>query len=163
MKKRTSSFGLGVGATSILMIFVLLCLVVFAVLSLVSANADWKLSSRLAGRIEAYYNACLQGEELLEQIDSQLASLYEEAEDADGYLLSCRSYLSSLDGELTEEEQTGDLLFSFREEITEEQHLAVTLLISVRQAAGEPFYQIKTWQTEASQVWEPDNSLNLIE
>ena len=163
MKKQISSFGLGVGATSIVMIFVLLCLVVFAVLSLVSANAAWKLSSRLAERTESYYNACSRSEELLEQIDSRLASLYEEAEDTEDYLLACRLYLSSLDGELTEEARTGDLLFSFREEITKEQHLAVTLLISARPAAGEPFYQIKTWQTKASQVWEPDPSLNLME
>ena len=43
MKKRTQ-MGLGVGASSILLIFVLLCLTTFATLSLVSAQADARLS-----------------------------------------------------------------------------------------------------------------------
>ena len=39
--------GVGIGATSILIIFVLLCLVVFAMLSFVNANADRKLNRKL--------------------------------------------------------------------------------------------------------------------
>ena len=43
MKKEKRSFGLSIGSSSILMVFVVLCLTTFATLSLVSANADYKL------------------------------------------------------------------------------------------------------------------------
>ncbi len=168
MKRKSASFGMGTGTTSLLMIFVLLCLVVFAVLSLVSANAGFKLADRLAQRTAAYYAASQKGQQRLEELDRQLAALYESArkdaaagEDA-SYRVACLSYLSSLDGTLAEDPETGDLLFSFQEKITQEQHLAVALSIPAQPEAGQPFYQINAWQTKASQAWEPDNSLNLM-
>lgn len=163
MKRKSPSFHLGTGSSFILMIFVLLCLVVFAVLSLVSANADWKLGDRLAQRTAAYYEASQRGKERLEELDRQLAALYQEAENLSAYRDACRSWLSSLDGTLEEGTEAGAFLFSFQEEITDQQHLAVTVQIPMEPAAGESFYQIKAWQTEASQAWEPDNSLDLIE
>lgn len=56
MKKRPS-FGLNIGLSSILVIIVILCLVCFAGLSVASANADYQLSSKLANRTSAYYEA----------------------------------------------------------------------------------------------------------
>ena len=162
MKQKSPSFRLGTGATLIFMIFVLLCLVVFAVLSLVSAEADWKLGDRLAQRTAAYYEACQRGKERLEELDRQLAALYQEAESPSAYREDCRNWLSSLDGAL-EEAETGAFFFSFQEEVTDQQHLSVTVRIPTAPAAGDSFYQIEAWQTEASQAWEPDTSLDLIE
>ena len=42
---RKKQFGMNIGSASILLVFVILCLVSFAVLSIVSANADSKLSA----------------------------------------------------------------------------------------------------------------------
>ena len=56
--KKTSSLGLNIGVSSILVIVVILCLVCFAGLSVASANADYQLSVKLSERTEAYYNAC---------------------------------------------------------------------------------------------------------
>ena len=47
-KKR--QFGMNIGSASILLVFVILCLVSFAVLSIVSANADSRLSTRVLER-----------------------------------------------------------------------------------------------------------------
>ncbi len=57
MKKHHQSFNLNVGASSILVIVVILSLICFAGLSLASANADYQLSLRLAERTAAYYEA----------------------------------------------------------------------------------------------------------
>ena len=46
-----------VGITSLALIFVMLCLLTFSVLSLVSARADMRLSQRSARRTTAYYDA----------------------------------------------------------------------------------------------------------
>jgi len=55
--KRNRDFGLSIGAPSIVVIMVILCLVCFAGLSIVSANADLTLSHKLAERTSAYYHA----------------------------------------------------------------------------------------------------------
>ena len=93
---------------------------------------------------------------------TEIAALYQDADRAASYGEACRSWLETQEGELTEAPETASLLFTFREEITEQQHLAVTVRIPTAPAAGETFYQIQTWQTKASQTWEPDNSLNLM-
>ena len=85
--------GVGIGATSILIIFVLLCLVVFAMLSFVNANADRKLNRKLADRTQAYYEACEKAEALLEDIDLHLEQFY--LENRGTYLSSCLSYLEN--------------------------------------------------------------------
>ena len=51
---------MNIGSASILLVFVILCLVSFAVLSIVSANADSRLSTRVLERTTAYYDACRQ-------------------------------------------------------------------------------------------------------
>lgn len=56
MQPRRKSF-LSTGITSIVLIFVLLCLLTFAVLSVVSARADYKLSEKNTTRTTEYYEA----------------------------------------------------------------------------------------------------------
>ena len=60
---------MNIGSASILLVFVILCLVSFAVLSIVSANADSKLSARVLERTTAYYAACNQAEQSLAGMD----------------------------------------------------------------------------------------------
>lgn len=55
MKKR-KSFGISIGASSIMVIIVILTLICFAGLSLSSANADYQLSLKLAERTKSYYD-----------------------------------------------------------------------------------------------------------
>ena len=52
-KKSGLSFSSGIGSSSLLVIFVILCLVSFATLSIVSANADYKLSKKVLDRTSA--------------------------------------------------------------------------------------------------------------
>ncbi|MCI8275536.1 MAG: hypothetical protein HFI66_07985 [Lachnospiraceae bacterium] len=162
-KNKHASFGMGVGATSILMIFVLLCLVVFAMLSLVNASADKKLNDRLAGRTKAYYSACDKAEILLEDVDSRLEQLYFENPGADDYLAACLSYLNEAGGVAVAEADGSGIRFSFSVIINDEQHLSVVADVPKRPAAGEPYYTIKAWQTMARQVWEPDTKLPVMD
>ena len=61
--------GIGVGGSSILAVFVVLCLTTFATLSLVSANADLRLSRKSAESVSAYYTADAGAQALLAQLD----------------------------------------------------------------------------------------------
>ncbi|MEE1037559.1 MAG: hypothetical protein U0K95_00205 [Eubacterium sp.] len=69
MKKKTL-FSLTVGLPTILLVFIVLCLLSFAVLSYVSAQADWKLCSKALEHSDAYYQAVNKAEETLEAISN---------------------------------------------------------------------------------------------
>ena len=59
-KRRSLEFKIHSGTASILLIFIILCLVSFSLLSVSSANADMKLSRKLADRSTSYYGAVAQ-------------------------------------------------------------------------------------------------------
>ncbi len=162
-KNRNSSFGMGVGATSILMIFVLLCLVVFAMLSLVNANADKKLNDRLANRTKAYYAACDKAETLLEDLDGHLEELYLDNPEAEDYYQACLSYLDGAGGVAAPEKDGTGVRFSFSVIINDEQHLSVTASVPKEPEAGGSYYTVRAWQTMARQAWEPDTKLPVME
>lgn len=81
--KKQFSAGMNVGSSSILVTFVLLCLVTFAALSFVSAKADHDLTVKAGDRINSYYSSKSLAEVNLANIDSLLskhAEQYDEAE-----------------------------------------------------------------------------------
>lgn len=54
-KKAKKSHGINVGSVSLIMIFTVLCLTIFAILTLVSANAEYRLSKKYSASINEYY------------------------------------------------------------------------------------------------------------
>ena len=66
-KKKT--FHIGTGVTSLLMIFVVLCLTTFGILSYTSANAEVALTKKNSDYVEAYYRAYSKGSVVLSDID----------------------------------------------------------------------------------------------
>lgn len=63
--KKKNSFGISIGASSILVIIVILALVCFAGLSLASANADYSLCKKLSDRTQSYYETVSKTYEIL--------------------------------------------------------------------------------------------------
>lgn len=57
------------GFSSILISFIMICIVTFSALALVTANSDYKLSRKVADRNQQYYLAQEQAYEKLSQID----------------------------------------------------------------------------------------------
>lgn len=78
-KKNTFSLGLNIGSSSILLVFVFLCLIFFAALSIISANADNKLSRKILERTTDYYNACNEAEIFLADLDALLIENYKNS------------------------------------------------------------------------------------
>lgn len=74
MKRRPG----GMGASSILMIFVVLALTTFGILSLLSARADLRLTKRAADHTAAYYAADQTVENTLAAIDDALVTARRE-------------------------------------------------------------------------------------
>ncbi len=71
---RKIKMGVGIGGPSIIMIFVVLCLTTLSALSLMTANADWKLSNKAADAVTDYYSADNEAEEILSATDASLSA-----------------------------------------------------------------------------------------
>ena len=115
---------MNIGSASILLVFVILCLVSFAVLSIVSANADSRLSTRVLERT----TACNQAEQSLAGMDNTLRRVYEASDSEDAYYGSVghgKSYVIP---------------------ISDLQSLQVTIEILYPLSADDTFYRITAWQ-----------------
>lgn len=74
MKKHGTNSGISIGSSSLILIFVVLCMTVFSVLTLMSANAEKKLSDKSAQAVSDYYNADLAATMKINEIAEALAS-----------------------------------------------------------------------------------------
>lgn len=66
-----------IGASSLLVIFLILCLVTFAILTLTSAKSDADFAEKLAHHKTNYYAACNTAESTLDKIDAVLADAWQ--------------------------------------------------------------------------------------
>lgn len=141
-KKR---YGLNIGTSSILIIIVILCLVCFSGLSITSANADYRLSKRLADRTTAYYDACNQAQSSLCMISGALEDLYQESSSKEDYENKIKRSLQDL--------------FIFSYPINENQILQVSVSPLYPDTAEGDFIEITSWQVINLATPELDNSL----
>ena len=58
-----------IGSVTLMMIFIVLCMVTFAALSLSSASYDWRSAKKSADHTTAYYQTSNQAETILSDID----------------------------------------------------------------------------------------------
>lgn len=145
---------IGIGISSILLIFVILCLLTFAVLSLVSANADYKLVKKNSAHTHEVYEAENSANELMDKIDFILKSTYQSS-DSSNYLKQVQQNLTSLDGiSFPSKDQ-----IAYEVKVNEHQTLQVVLLLNSEIKKGDSFYQIETWKLINTQTWEADDTL----
>ena len=78
-KKKTSYGQIQLGINSLILIFTVLCLVVFCTLSLASAKADSKLSLKTEASITDYYKADGLAEERLKSANEALIAFAEQS------------------------------------------------------------------------------------
>ncbi|WP_373263498.1 short-chain dehydrogenase [Hungatella hathewayi] len=62
MAKQESGFKANIGSSSLILIFIVMCLVTFGMLSLTSAKSDLSLANRNADAVTEYYRADMEGE-----------------------------------------------------------------------------------------------------
>ena len=70
MKQKESISIPAFGGSSLLVIFAVLCLIVFALLSLSTAQAERRLADAAAGAVTEYYAADLQAQEIFARLQS---------------------------------------------------------------------------------------------
>lgn len=130
-EKRVRSSGAVVGGSSLLVIFAVLCLTVFALLSLSTVQADGRLSQATAESVAAYYAADRAAEEIYARLragESPEGVIPCPCE-AEGYAYTC--------------------------------HISQTQLLCVEVHRTEEGWRVLRWQAVSAADWEADDSLNL--
>lgn len=166
MKKKHSSF-INIGFSSIVMVFIMICLVTFATLSVLTAHSDYRLSQKMAEKTNAYYQADAIARNMAENIDKELYQIYLISSSVDAFYHA----ISAADFSGNAPEQVTDLALEVTEEtaaisyavpVSEVQTLHVSLKINYPFAKSECFSTITRWQTVTENAPdESDEYLNL--
>lgn len=166
-KKKSVPF-VNIGSSSLLVVFLILCLVTFATLSLSSAQSNYNFSQRLAERRTAYYNASNRASEILDSIDTVLERTYRDS--SGSYYTSAMEQIEALtftdknkDTVLTLDFSVENPTISYTVPINEKQALSVIIELASIGNTEEGFYRMKQWKTISNSQWSGDNTLKLIE
>ena len=179
MKDKQQPFFVNIGSSSLLVIFLVLCLATFAILSLSSAKSDHTFSERLAVHKQAYYEASERAETIVGEIDR---ILYETASGIDQTGLhdpdisgeaekGLAAYFTSV-GEAVHEMQTdgivlqvqqteGECMISFQVPAGERQALSVTLAVTDYRA-HDNYYEVRAWKIVNTESTAKEQPLKLL-
>lgn len=170
MKDKQQSYFVNIGSSSLLVIFLVLCLATFAILTLSSARSDHSFSERLAEHKKTYYEASAKAETVTAGIDE---ILYLTAEGIDlnsqdnAYGKYLENITAALDGQQIEgisletQQTEAGCMVSFRVPAGARQELSVILQITDYREHVH-YYDIKTWEIVNRDSQETEQPLNLM-
>lgn len=162
--KKTSYPPINIGTSFMLVIFIILCMVIFAVLSFSGAMKDLSYSERNALRTTAYYTANNEAQRILAVIDSVLSeySTEEGPEMASAIKQQLTSALKdTAAAELTVEplEGTEEISISFFVPIGDAEAIEAVLLTRLGQQKS---YTIATWKQVSTLEWTGSQTLPVL-
>ncbi len=128
---------INIGSVSLTVIFAVLCLTIFAVLSLSTANAERQLAEKTAQAVRNYYEADLACAERAEAVAKILPLDPRQQEEQ----------IRQLGAEVKED------IVSFQEKIDEQQALFVKLRLE------EGGFRILAWQAQNVGEWSPEEGI----
>lgn len=144
----TSRNKVNIGASSLILIFIVLCLATFGLLSLSSAQGDLKLAERNAEAVRGYYEADNKGQQWLKEIDAILLEEMKEGEDPGQCSLQIKKKLGDL-----YDPETGRITTDIPMERGQSLHIELALL------CGTERYEIRSWYVYDSGEFEIDTSM----
>lgn len=143
--------GISIGSNLIILIFGIVTLTTFAVLSFVSANADSKLAKKSEEAVTAYYKADSVGEELLYKTDTMLKAMAEESENE-------IQYFEKIAEAFPEHYDSEKQILDFEEQMDEHLRIRIRLKVYYPVSAGTS-YEIMSWNTESYDDYIIDDSM----
>ncbi|MBQ7564326.1 MAG: hypothetical protein IJT16_10090 [Lachnospiraceae bacterium] len=152
MEKRQTG-GMNVGTSSVLVAFVLLCLVTFAGLSFLSANSDYRLSLQTAEKTSEYYAASGEADRRLAELDTILTELAQGASESSYYQAVKDRFLGTIDYDYAEDGES--YLLSFTEQVNNRQDLKVKLKLNYPTDGTAPF-SIESYTVVVNQSWQDE-------
>lgn len=146
MQSERKSSGINIGSASIIMVFAVLCLTVFAVLSFITANSEYKLAVKSANSVKDYYAADTAASEVV-------ASISTMADATNGSFTEMSKQLTKAGFET--ENTTSGLVISFKEKVSDTQDLSVNVTFDGKNII------VNSWKLESSASWTPSDSAQL--
>ncbi len=153
MNDKQSGGRANIGTSSLILIFIILCLTIFGLLSLSSAGSDWNLAQKNAQSIKGYYEADSQAVEFAAMVEAELleCALSSSSEEVYQHMVKERMK-EKLGGCYDETSNTVwkdvDMLYG--------QKLHVELEITGEEERG---YRILAWNVYQSEDYEIDRSM----
>lgn len=145
MDKKNSP-GMNIGTSSILVTFVLLCLVTFSTLAYMSARSDYKLSEQTAERTTKYYDANRLAEINMANIEGLLAKYCSNCADEDEYLAGIEGVFA--DNESITVTRNGDEVdIGYQVSIDDAQKIDVVLTAHYPDLKDGTLFHIEKWAT----------------
>jgi hypothetical protein len=149
------------GFSSILLTFVMICILTFSALALISANSDWQLSQKAAANNTAYFSAEKEATLALARIDNALAVSFADSADEISYYDQVKETVPKLCGGDFEETSAGYEL-SYEVPVQDGLTLHVRLSICYPDRTAQNFYQILEWKTVHESSYVEDEPLHLM-
>lgn len=154
--KKNRRIILNTGTTSLILIFTVLALVVFALLSLSSANAQWKMAQKMAERATQYYEAENEAQRILHQVGTRLDELA-SGNGEEAFLAQAGQIAEEIAG-LTWE----DGKICWETTVSEKQRIRAGVRPVYPVEEGEAAWRLERWKLEASQEWENGQEMELF-
>ena len=148
MAGQNSRNKVNIGVSSLILIFIVLCMATFGLLSLSSAQGDLMLASRNAEAVTGYYEADNKGQQWLKAVDQVLMEEMGKGRDSTQCSLEIKDRL----GELYDRE-AGLITTDIPMDRGQSLHIELVLM------CGEKRYEIKSWYVYSSEEYEIDNSM----
>ncbi|MCR5609732.1 MAG: hypothetical protein K6G26_11795 [Lachnospiraceae bacterium] len=156
--KNKQFFGLGIGLSSVIMIFVVLCLTTLAVLAYFCGKADTRLTSKKAEYSISYQKSDLKAREVLSEVDGVLLELAKNEKSLD-------EFDSLYEGEVEVLRESDTITYNVK--INDSIDLFVNLQVNEKDGLvnKEKRYAIKQWKTvnkgydlsdENLDLWDPN-------
>ncbi len=152
MAGQAAKHKVNIGLTSLILIFIILCLATFSLLSLSSARGDQSLALRSAQAVAEYYRADAEGEKWLKQADTIL-----QKETVAGTM--SQEEIKTLAGNVASElgcnvdEETGYISTDISMERGQALHIDLAL------TGDENRYKVRSWYVYDSGNYEIDDSM----
>ena len=148
MAEKSSRNKVSIGASSLILIFIVLCMTTFGLLSLSSAQGDLKLARRNADAVKGYYEADNKGQQWLKDVDGVLMEEMGKGQDSAQCSLEIKDRLGDL-----YDRETG--LISTDIPMDRGRSLRIELVLM----CGEKRYEVKSWYVYNSEEYEIDTSM----
>lgn len=152
---------INIGISSIVTVFIFICIIIFASLSLVSANADYSLSKKYADHVSEYYTACNQVEEWKHTITQELNSALEASVSQDDYISQSYEALTKMDF-ITVKNDGDVLLLEGETAISDSQILQFSMRVVYPKDSDLELLQVTKWQAVPAKEWEGDNHITVL-
>lgn len=148
MAGESSRNKINIGASSLILIFIVLCMATFGLLSLSSAQGDLKLAKRNGEAVQEYYEADNKGQQWLKMVDQVLSEEMQGERDSARCSLAVKDRLGDM-----YDRETGLITTDIPMDRGQSLHIELVLM------CGEQHYDIKSWYVYASDEYEIDDSM----